>query len=416
MSFETGLSGLNSASKDLDVIGNNVANANVVGFKSAQAQFADVFASSLAGGGANEIGIGTKVANVAQQFTQGNITVTNNPLDVAINGRGFFRMETQAGAVSYTRNGQFHFDSQGFIINAQGLRLTGYGVDANGNIVQSSPAPIQTSFADVPPKTTTQFRVGMNFDSRQGPPSNPPSGANPFDPTDPTMYNFSTSGNVFDTLGNSHVLSMYFVNTGPGAWDVYSAVDGSLPNANLGAGAGTPVPFTFNNLGQLTAGMPLSASLAVATGAVTPLPFTLDFTGSTQFGSPFSVNSMTQDGYASGSLAGFSVADDGTIKGQYTNGQSRNLAQVVLTNFINPQGMNPVGDNQFEDTANSGLPVMGTAGTGTFGVLQSAAVEDSNVDLTQQLVNMITAQRNYQANAQTIKTEDAIMQTLVNLR
>jgi flagellar hook protein FlgE len=412
MGFQSGLSGLNTSSKNLDVIGNNVANASVVGFKNAQAQFADVFANSLTGAGASQVGIGSKVAGVAQQFTQGNISATSNPLDIAVNGKGFFRME-QSGAVSYTRNGQFHFDSQGFVVNSNSQNLTGYGVDANGNILPAAPAPIQISFADVPPQTTSQFVLGMNFDSRETQPATAL-----FSPTDPTSYNFSTSGNTFDTLGNAHPFSLYFVKTATaGQWQAYGTVDGTAPaNVNLGAGAGNPVTVNFDNTGQLTTGMPLNASLTITSGAVTPLAFTFDLTGSTQYGSDFGVNPLSQNGYASGRLAGFNVSDDGILVGRYTNGQTRNLAQVVLADFRNLQGLKPLGDNLWEETADSGLAIVGTPNSGSLGVLQSSAVEDSNVDLTAELVNMITAQRVYQANAQTIKTQDSILQTLVNLR
>jgi flagellar hook protein FlgE len=412
MGFQSGLSGLNTSAKNLDVIGNNVANSSVVGFKGAQAQFADVFANSLTGAGAGQIGIGSKVATVAQQFTQGNISVTSNPLDIAVNGKGFFRMD-QAGAVSYTRNGQFRFDSQGFIVNSNGLNLTGYGVDANGNVLPAAPAPIQIDFSDVPPQTTQQFVLGMNFDSRETQPATAL-----FSPVDPTSYNFSTSGNTFDSLGNAHPFTLYFVKTATaGQWQMYGTVDGGpVTDVNLGGGAGVPATLNFDNVGQLTTGMPFNASLAVTTGAVTPLAFTFDLTGSTQYGSDFGVNTLSQNGYSSGRLAGFNVSDDGILIGRYTNGQSRNLAQVVLADFRNLQGLKPLGDNLWEETADSGLAIVGTPNSGSLGVLQSSSVEDSNVDLTAELVAMITAQRVYQANAQTIKTQDAILQTLVNLR
>jgi flagellar hook protein FlgE len=411
MGFQSGLSGLNTASKNLDVIGNNVANASVVGFKGSQAQFADVFANSLSGGGASQIGIGSKVAAVAQMFSQGNISVTSNPLDVAINGKGFFRLDGN-GAVTYSRNGQFRFDSQGFLVNNQGLSLTGNLADGNGNILPSAPAPIQISFADIAPQTTTEFRLGMNFDARQSQPS-----VTPFDADTPQSYNFSTSGSVFDTLGNAHVFSLYMVKTATaGQWRMYGAVDGEVNDANLGGGLGNFVTLTFDSNGGLTSTMPLDVSLAVGGGAVTPLDFEFDLTGTTQYGSQFGVNDLTQDGYSSGRLAGFNVGNDGIIVGRYTNGQSRNLAQIVLADFRNAQGLSPLGDNQWQETSSSGLPIVGAPGTGSVGVLQSSAVEDANVDLTAELVNMITAQRVYQANAQTIKTQDAILQTLVNLR
>jgi flagellar hook protein FlgE len=411
MSFQSGLSGLNSASKDLDVIGNNVANSSVVGFKGSNAQFADVFANSLNGASSIQVGIGSKIAAVAQQFNQGNITSTSNPLDIAINGKGFFRLDDN-GAINYSRNGQFHFDNQGFIVNDTGLKLTGYGVDVNGNVVPTAAAPIQISFADVAPQSTTQFTLGLNLDSRDTPPATAL-----FNAADPTSYNQATSGTVFDSLGNPHVLSTYYVkNAALNQWQVYGTIDGSLANANIGAGAGLPVTVNFNSSGTMTTGMPLNASVVVATGAITPVAFTLDYAGSTQYGSPFGVNDLSQDGFTSGRLAGFTVANDGTIVGGYTNGQSRNLAQVVTADFRNPQGLAPLGNNLWLDTAQSGLPIVGVPSTGALGTLQSSAVEDSNIDLTAELVNMITAQRDYQANAQTIKTEDAILQTLVNLR
>ena len=412
MSFQSGLSGLNSASKDLDVIGNNVANSSVVGFKSSDAHFADVFANSLTGGASSiQVGIGSKVAAVAQQFNQGNITSTSNPLDIAINGKGFFRLDNN-GAINYSRNGQFHFDAQGFIVNDNDLKLTGYGVDANGNIVPTAPAPIQISFADVAPNSTTQFAVGINLDSRETPPATAL-----FNPVDPTSYNQSTSGTVFDSLGNPHVLSTYYVKTAvANQWQVFGTVDGSLANANIGGGAGLPVTMNFNSSGALTTAMPLAASVVVATVAVTPVAFTLDYTGSTQYGSPFGVNNLAQDGFTSGRLSGLSVSNDGTIVGNYTNGQTRALGQVVTADFRNTQGLAPLGNNLWVDTAQSGLPIVGVPSTGSLGTLQSSAVEDSNVDLTAELVNMITAQRDYQANAQTIKTQDAVLQTLVNLR
>jgi flagellar hook protein FlgE len=238
-----------------------------------------------------------------------------------------------------------------------------------------------------------------------------------FNPLDPTSYNQSTSGSVFDSLGNSHVLSTYYVKTAvANQWQVYATIDGSLANANIGGGAGLPVTLNFSSSGALTTVMPLNASMVVTTGAVTPVAFTLDYSGTTQFGSPFGVNNLAQDGFASGRLAGFSVSNNGTIVGNYTNGQTRNLGQVVTADFRNPQGLAPLGNNVWLDTAQSGQPIVGVPSTGSLGTLQSSAVEDSNVDLTAELVNMITAQRNYQANAQTIKTQDAVLQTLVNMR
>lgn len=402
MSFQQGLSGLNAAAKNLDVIGNNVANSGTVGFKQSQAQFADVYANSLTGAGGSQVGIGVQVAAVAQQFTQGNITSTNNPLDIAINGGGFFRMDN-GGEITFQRNGQFQLDRNGFIVGSGGAFLTGYTADANGVLSTGAPAPLFINTADIVPQVTTGIDSVLNLDSTKS--ALPAAG---FNQNDPTTFHNSTSVSIYDSLGNAHTLQTYYVKTAAGAWSVFASTDGA-PATSVGA-------LNFNTDGTLTTAMPLSTSVAVTTGAATPFAVDIDFTGTTQFGSSFSVNKLTQDGYTSGRLAGFSVGDDGIIQGRYTNGQSAVLGQVVLASFANPNGLQPLGNNMWSDTATSGAPLIGTPDSGSLGVLQSSAVEDSNVDLTAELVNMITAQRVYQANAQTIKAQDAVLQTLVNLR
>lgn len=412
MAFQTGLSGLNVAAADLDVIGNNVANSATVGFKSSRAEFADVYAASLSGGGGSQIGLGSRVAAVGQHFTQGTLTATNNPLDLAINGKGFFRI-SDSGAIYYTRNGQFHLDSDGYVVSTGGLQLTGYAADVGGNIVLSTPVPLQISSSQLAPSPTSKFLVDLNLDSRETP---PPTAT--FDPADPTSFTQSTSGSVYDTLGNAHVFTLYFVKTAVnGQWDLHGSVDGTpLANVDLGAGPGAPVSLGFDSSGVLTSAMPVPVSLTVAGGAITPLSLSVDMTGSTQFGADFGINSLSQNGYTSGRLAGINVGSDGIIVGNYTNGQTKNLGQVALSTFANPQGLRPMGNNRWEESSDSGLPITGVPGNGSFGPIQSSAVEESNVDLTAELVRMITAQRVYQANAQTIKTQDAMLQTLVNLR
>jgi len=402
MGFQQGLSGLNAASKSLDVIGNNVANANTVGFKESQAQFADVYANSLTGAGASQVGIGTKVAQVAQQFSQGNITASSNPLDVAINGGGFFRMSNN-GTIAYARNGQFQLDKAGYIVNATGSRLTGYGVNASGVLATGAPTDLNINTADLTPNTTTKVKALLNLDSGSTVPV-----TTPFNMADPATYNNSTAVSVYDSLGNAHTLQTFYVKTGAGAWNVYASTDGGA--------ASLISPLNFNSSGALTTAMPLTVPVAVTTGATTPFNVALDYTGTTQYGSSFSVNALKQDGYTSGRLSGFNISADGTIIGRYTNGQSATLGQVVLANFTDPNGLQPLGNNLWSETATSGPALVGTPNSGSLGVLQSSAVEDSNVDLTAELVNMITAQRTYQANAQTIKTQDQVLQTLVNLR
>jgi flagellar hook protein FlgE len=409
MSFQQGLSGLSASSKTLEVIGNNVANANTVGFKQSQAVFSDVYAASLNGSGNSPIGIGTRLTEVVQQFTQGNVTASNNPLDVAINGGGFFRMSS-GGAISYSRNGQFQLDRSGFIVNAEGARLTGYVADSRGILSTGAPADINIRTSDLPPQVTRTVAAMLNLDSRQDLPP-----TTPFAMDDPTTYNNATSVSVFDSLGNAHVLQTFYVKTGPGTWNIYAAADESLINGGAPIGS-----LAFGTDGALTpasqAALPVMANIPVTTGATAMLAVGLDYSGTSQFGASFAVNRLDQDGYTSGRLSGFGIAPDGTVMGRYTNGQSSVLGQVVLASFANPNGLQPLGGNLWAETAESGSPMVGSPTSGNLGALQSNAVEDSNVDLTAELVNMITAQRIYQANAQTIKTQDQVMQTLVNLR
>lgn len=424
MGFQQGLSGLNASSKSLDTIGNNIANSGTVGYKAGSTQFADVFAASLNGAGAAPVGLGSRVSTIVQQFTQGNISVTNNPLDIAINGGGFFQVDDGQGGTQFSRNGQFQLDKNGFIVNAQGLQLKGI-MAVNGVVSPGSPnVPLRLfdpsqSLTGSPQATGTStgatgVQANINLDSRL------PAIALPFNYADPTTYNQSTAITTYDSLGNPHTYSMYFVKTAANAWDVYATVtnpSGAVPTfTNLG-GVGS---LAFNTSGQLTSG-PIAAAITDAdlgyAGAVLPMAFNLNFSGSTQFGSAFAVNTLLQDGYAAGTLAGFQIGNDGTVLGNYTNGQSQVVGQAVLATFRNPQGLQPLGNNVWAQTPDSGEAILGTPGSsGQFGVLQSAALEDANVDLTAELVSMITQQRVYQANAQTIKTQDSILQTLVNLR
>ena len=507
MSFQQGLSGLNGAAKSLDVIGNNIANASTVGFKGAQAQFADVYASSLNGAGGVTAGIGTKVSQIAQQFTQGNIESSNNSLDVAINGQGFFRT-VSSGMVQYTRNGQFSLDKDGFMTNAQGAKLTGYGTGVNGEILAGAPIPVQISTTDLKPVSTTKVGIEMNLDSRVAAPT-----VSPFDATDPNTYNKQSPVDVYDTLGNPHVLSTFYVKNGSGTWDVYAANDGvevtnlkvaqasqadaattaaraawdaatkAVPpvaatiasaladyaNAaaaavagaagTAGADAATQAAITaagvdaakvagntpdlvdkaimntvkvpavpvgtlrFDENGALNAATTLNAGkfsldmpIYPSTGSEATQTMEIAYTGTTQYGTATSDKKLNQDGYTAGHLQRFSIGKEGIILGQYSNGQSKPLGQVVLANFANANGLEPLGNNAWAESANSGTPLVGTPNSGSFGVMQSSAVETSNVDLTAELVNMITAQRVYQANAQTIKTQDSVLQTLVSMR
>ncbi|GKS68507.1 flagellar hook protein FlgE [Nitrosomonas sp. PY1] len=419
MSFEHGLSGLNISSTNLDVIGNNIANANTVGFKESQAQFTDIYANSLAGSGTSQIGIGSRVATIAQGFNQGGITPTSNPLDIAINGQGFFRTNDR-GIISYSRNGQFHVDANSFLTNASGSNVTGYMADDNGNIIASQLTNLKLNAADVPPKATANYDIGFNLNSNSVPPV-----VTTFNANDPKSYTNTTSGEFFDSLGNSHVLSFYFQKTATaGAWNIFATVDGKVDNTGTPQGVTlASTTLNFDTTGALTAPGPTAPfdvtvdlnTISPSQGATSPLTFSLDLTNSTQFGSPFGVNTHAQDGYTSGRLAGFKTSPDGIIQGAFTNGKTKTLGQIVLANFANAQGLTPVGNGNWIETPQSGQPIIGVPQTGTLGVLAGSSVEDANIDLTSELVKMITAQRMYQANAKTIETQDAILQTLVNL-
>ncbi|MDD2988410.1 MAG: flagellar hook protein FlgE [Zoogloea sp.] len=521
MAFQQGLSGLSIASKALDAISNNVSNSGTVGFKQSTAQFSDVFAASLAGGG-TQVGIGASIDKVSQQFNQGNISSTSNALDLAINGQGFFRM-SDAGTITYSRNGQFQTDKNGYIVNAAGLRLTGKLADSNG-VLTGTTGDIKLNFSDAKPASTTSAGYNVNLDSRSATPSAmgkaavfgtaAPSltvGASPantlsilvdgattpvtvsiapgtyadtgslvtaiqtaidqtslkgrvkvasdstgvinfasarsgrlsdinvtgtaaaalnvpgttgtatnsaFSISDPTSYTSTTSQTVYDSLGNAHTQSMYFVKTAQSnIWDVYTSLDGGFPpEIDPVTGVHTPNTISFDANGVLQTPTSFTTSYSVSTGSVTPLAFTVDLDGTTQFGNSFGVNQNTQDGYTTGKLSGLTVDADGTIQGNFSNGQSRVMGQVWLASFQNPNGLQSLGGNQWAVTNASGPEQPNAPGTGSLGVLQSAAVEDSNVNLTSELVNMITQQRAYQANAQSIKTQDQILQTLVNLR
>jgi flagellar hook protein FlgE len=404
MGFTQGISGLSAAAANLDVIGNNIANSNTVGFKSGSATFQDVYAGS-------RVGLGVAVSGIVQNFSQGSVQTSSRPLDVAIlNGDGFFRLSSPSGEVMYSRNGQFTRDKDGFIVNAGGLRLTGYGVSATGSLDGGTPAPLQVQTTAMNPKPTSAIDAAFNIDSRSTVPTK-----TPFSPTDSDTFNYSNAlGPIFDSLGNPHELGVYFVKTGDNAWDVFAAADGATVNA------GAPIStMTFDSNGNLltpAGGAITLPAMDFANGSAA-VNATVDLSGTTQFGNVNEIKTLKQDGYTSGTLTSFSINPDGTITGKFSNEQTTLMGQVVLSSFANPNGLEPVGENVWAETLASGQPLSGTPGAGTKqGSLASGALEASNVDLTSELVNLIVAQRSYQANAQTVKTQDQVVQTLINIR
>jgi len=417
MSFQQGLSGLNASSKNLEVIGNNVANANTIGAKSSRAEFADMYASALGG---NNIGIGVNLQAVTQQFTQGNITTTSSPLDLAINGNGFFEVNNGSQTL-YTRNGQFQANKDGYLVTDAGLKLVGYPAATDGTIQPGAAVPLQLPTSGVAPNPTSKITADMNLDARKA--TTLPAGTPQIDFSDATTYNNATSVPVYDAKGQDVAVTYYFQKSATDTWNVYATANGTSVSVDA---SGNPLPVTTlvfpangstptSPVGTVSMDIPSTTNAAGATTlAITGVA--LDLTGTTQFGSSFGVTRMKQDGYAAGQLTGVSIEKDGIVTATYSNGQSKPAGQLELATFRNSQGLNPLGGNLWARSAASGDPTVGTPGSGNFGALQAGALEESNVDLTGELVNMITAQRVYQANAQTIKTQDQVLQTLVNLR
>jgi flagellar hook protein FlgE len=409
MTFRIALSGLNAASTDLEVTGNNIANASTTGFKESRAEFADVYANSVLDRSTTAAGQGVRVARIAQQFTQGVVEFTSNNLDLAINGEGFFVMKDGAGSQVYTRAGALSADRDGYVVNQAAQRLQVYpattsasGITTfNTGMLTDLQLPTQPS----PPQASGNIYAALNLDAQQVVPTVA------FDPNDPASYNHSTSIVTYDSLGNDHTATMYFRKTGDNLWDGYLYVDG------VAAPSG-PLAMTFSSTGALTSpanGLFSGVGPFNLPGA-DPLSLTLDFGDTTQYGGPFAVNSLGQDGYSSGRLSGVDIDADGIVFARYTNGQSSAIAKVALAKFNNQQGLRQIGDTSWVETFPSGDAQLGEAGTSSFGAIQSGALEASTVDIAQQLVNLITAQRNFQANAQVITTSDAITQTVINLR
>lgn len=409
MSFTQGISGLNAAAADLDTIGNNIANSKTTGFKGSSLQFADVYASA-------RIGLGVNVAGVTQNFGTGPLNRTDRELDVAIDGGGFFRLSDN-GLTTYSRDGHFIQTKDGQLANAQGALLSGYNVTGfNGNnptiSVNGDPQIIQLPDAGLSAHATSEAKMAAALDAGVTP-IDPL--MVPFDPDNAASYHWATPIAVYDSLGNAHSVTMYFTKTDLNEW----VVNGQMMLGQGGTTNLTPFTLQFDNGGRLDPGTALTTYTVTAAtlnnGAAT-LTYDFDFTGSTQTAQSFSSTNPTQDGYTSGLLTSIAIQEDGTITGSYDNGQRVDLAKIALANFRNVNGLRPVSGNAWVETFTSGQPAFGTAGNGQFGFLRGGVLEDSNVDMAQELVNLIVSQRNYQANAQTIKTQDQMMQTLVSMR
>ena len=402
--FNIALSGLTAASSALDITSNNIANADTTGFKSSQAEFGDVFSSSAVNLNTSASGEGVQLISAAQQFTQGDITTTSSPLDMAISGNGFFTMDSPSGYV-YTRNGEFTEDQNGNVVSATGQFLQVYPPLANGGFNTGALQNLNLNTAQSAPQATSTGVVTLNLPSNDTVPTQ-----TPFSATNPDTYSQSTSTTVYDSLGNSYPATFYFTQTAtPGTWNVNMTVNGTV--------VGATQALTFNSAGVLTT----PANGNVAFGGYTPadgataMNMTFNFGNTTQYGTAFGVSSITQNGYTTGQLSTVSVDTTGVVSAVYTNGRSTDLGQLAIANFPNPQGLQQLTDTNWAQTFSSGTVVQGTAGSAGFGTVQSSAIESSNVDLTTELVHMITEQRAFQANAQVITTADQMSQTVIGI-
>lgn len=403
MPFRTAISGLRSAQTDLNVIGNNIANVNTTGFKGSRAEFHDVFGATNVGVASNTTGAGVTTARIAQQFTQGNVSFTDNNMDLAVSGQGFFILNDN-GAQVYSRDGAFGIDRNGFVVNSNNQKLMAFTADATGTITGAL-APLQISTANTAPRATSTLQLGANLDSQATVPL-----VATFDANDSASYNNTTATTVYDSLGGSHLMQFYFAKTGSGTWNMHTFVDGAAvsgPNA---------VAFGANGTLTTPAGGSIAIPAFTPAGGGSPMNVTLDVTAMTQYGADFGVNKLSQDGFTTGRLAGVDIDKQGIVFARYTNGQATAQGQVALANFANPQGLQSLGNNNWAETFAAGSALQGVPGSASLGLVQSGALEDSNVDLSEQLVKLIVAQRNFQANTKVIQTANEVTQAVIAIR
>lgn len=438
MSFNIGLSGLYAANKALNVTGNNIANVATTGFKSSRAEFADQYAASIRGtSGRTTVGSGVTTASVSQMFTQGNISGTGQSLDLALNGNGFFALSDNGSKV-YTRAGAFYSDKEGYIVSAQGANLQGYAVDADGKLIKGIMTDLKIDTSNLSPNPTSRVSETVNLNSSASEPT-----VAPFDPSNVGSYNYTFNTDVYDSQGNAHQLNQYFVkDAGANSWTMYTTIDGRNPaDPTLTTPMVNKLPFKSDGTldtaamtaGTVAGGLTVAADKTfllegwkpaekqadgtwVANGASARVGGVgVDMLATTQYNAASATTAKSQDGYATGELNGLTVDASGNLFANFTNGQDKVIGQVAIANFANVQGLTPVGGTSWKESYASGVPIVGEPGTGTLGGIASGALEDSNVDLTGELVNLIKAQSNYQANAKTISTESTIMQTIIQM-
>lgn len=424
MSFFTSLSGLQASQTDMSTISHNLANVGTNGFKKSRTEFADVIASSLSSDPTKLVGSGVVVKANRQQFSEGNLKTTTSALDLAIAGDGFFTMQSPGlnKQTNYTRNGTFLIDSNFFVVDSQGSNLLTYPVDSDGNVISAgndSLVPLKlpaTSGKSVP---TTSIALAANLSAKQALPSGP------FDRNNPTTFNYSTATTVYDSDGTARTLANYYVRTKESTtadttstWDVYSFLgDEPLTNSTDGT---SKLTMTFDQSGNMTSPTGADTSITfnpvIPKGTSTPINLTENFAGFTQYSSGFQVTDRTQDGKAAGQLSGVTVDSTGLITASFSNGDVNPIGRVALANFTNPTGLRQLGNSYWSSTGLSGEPAFGSAGESGYGTLMAGTLESSNVDITEELVSLIAAQRNFQANAKALDTSNQTSQTIFNIR
>ncbi len=407
MPFDIALTGLSAAQNDLEVISNNIANSETSGFKKSRANFADIYASSEFGVSSNSIGQGVQVSGIQQQFTDGDITFTDNSLDLAINGQGFFILE-ESGERFYGRAGAFGVDTDGNIVDPIGNQLVGFQPDSNG-VITGALGPIVVNRSDLAPRITSEIELGANLSATETIlPAFTVGASGP----DPATYNHSTSLTTYDSLGGEHLTSLYFRRDTATNWEVFAFVDGTQVDG--------PDLLNFDASGNLVgvnggAGTTVTSAAFTPGGVGTTTTYTIDYADVTQFGSPFGVASLDQNGFETGRLTSLDFGQNGTLFGRYSNGESQAFGQVALANFSNTQGLVPSSSTLWTESFASGPALVGEPGSTDLGLVQSGALEESNVDVTAELIDMIQAQRFFQSNAQVIGAADEITQTIINI-
>ena len=435
MSFNIALSGVNAAQKDLDVTANNIANVNTIGFKESRAEFADVYANSVFANAKTQVGSGVQTAAVSQQFHQGALQFTNNSLDMAINGSGFFVVSNELGSLdrTFTRAGAFRLNDQGFVTNSQGNYLQTYKANGDGTpagLGLNSTQPLRIPDKAGQPERTTEAKTGVNLPVKAGV-KDPAL----FDATDSSTYTSSTSMTIYDSMGDTHTLTQYFVKIGPNPaatppinsneWEMRVYVDGddALAPIPLVPGPGTEpghLQLSFDASGNLTAPLPNTEietiPLPFTNGSATDQQVMVKIPSATLNSGAFEVTESRQDGTTVGRLTKVDVGPDGLVQATYSNGSTENLGIVAMARFPNEQGLTQIGDTQWRQSLLSGEAVTGQPNTGIFGKVSVAALETSNTNLTGELVDLITAQRNFQANSRALEVNSTLQQTILQIR